>query len=238
MKSEQLFVSVIIPVYNGAAFLAEAVESIQRQAYEPLEIIIVDDGSTDGTAQVAANFKGNVSYVYQPNSGAMVARNRGLKMARGNVIAFLDADDFWSDNKLELQLAHLANTPTEIVLGYTQYVRLSQSKDGIQLEKYPESWPDLSLGGAVMRRSTFERVGSLDQALPFCDDVDWFLRAKELCVPIVVHPEVVRFYRRHEKNITNQRELDNSYFVKAVKKSLERRRKNSDGMAAPMSKWL
>ena len=87
------FVSVIIPAYNGEAYLAEAVESTQRQNYHPLEIIIVDDGSTDGTAQIATSFKGEVRYMYQPNSGGPAAgRNRGLKMARGEVIAFLDQD--------------------------------------------------------------------------------------------------------------------------------------------------
>ncbi len=85
MPSDSFFVSVIMPVYNGEAFLAEAALSVQRQHYEPLELIIVDDGSTDGTAEVAANLAGHVRYVYQPNRGAPAARNRGLKMARGNV---------------------------------------------------------------------------------------------------------------------------------------------------------
>src|SRR5712692_8045370 len=125
MKSDPFFVSVIVPVYNGEAFLAEAVDSIQRQAYQPLETIIVDDGSTDGTAGIAARFKDNVRYVYQSNNGPPAARNKGLKMARGNVIGFLDADDLWSENKLELQLAYLAeDSSVEIVLGHTQYIRL------------------------------------------------------------------------------------------------------------------
>ncbi|MFQ5500546.1 MAG: glycosyltransferase family 2 protein [Candidatus Zixiibacteriota bacterium] len=83
MKSFQPFVSVIIPVFNGEAFLAEAIESIHRQNYHPLETIIVDDGSTDGTATIASRFKESVRYIFQPNGGPAAARNRGLRMARG-----------------------------------------------------------------------------------------------------------------------------------------------------------
>lgn len=123
MTEASRLVSVIIPVYNGEAFLAEAVESIQRQNCHSLEIIIVDDGSTDSTGSVVASLQADVRYVYQPNnSGPAAARNRGLQMAQGNVIGFLDADDdLWPDNKLAVQLACLAAQPrTEIVLGYVQ----------------------------------------------------------------------------------------------------------------------
>src|SRR4030042_4290993 len=121
MGPPPFFVSAIIPVYNGEAFLAEAVESIRQQGYRPIEIIIVDDGSTDNTKRIAAGLKGDVHYVYQPNSGLPAARNRGLNEARGDVIAFLDVDDLWSRDKLEHQLLRLNDAPSaEIVLGYTQ----------------------------------------------------------------------------------------------------------------------
>ncbi len=95
MTNNDFFVSVIIPVYNGDAYLLDAVDSIQRQHYKPLEIIIIDDGSTDSTAEIAADLRGDVRYVYQPNSGPSAARNKGLRMARGEVIGFLDVDDLW-----------------------------------------------------------------------------------------------------------------------------------------------
>ncbi len=100
-------VSAIIPVYNGEAFLADAVKSILKQNYQPLEIIIVDDGSTDSTAQVGARFGDAVRYHYQSNAGPPAARNKGLQMARGNVITFLDVDDLWRNDKLQLQISHL-----------------------------------------------------------------------------------------------------------------------------------
>src|SRR5690606_28366702 len=117
-------VSVIIPVYNGERYLAEAVHSILAQTVPTLEIIVVDDGSTDGTARVAQRFGDAVCYVYQPNRGPAAARNRGLERARGEIVAFLDADDLWREGKLACQCARLEADPTlDIVLGHTQFVR-------------------------------------------------------------------------------------------------------------------
>ena len=201
MSSDPFFVSVIIPVYNGEAFLAEAVESVQRQAYQPLELIIVDDVSTDGTAEVAANLPGHVRYVCQPNHGAPAARNKGLKMARGNVIAFLDADDLWHENKLALQLARLASNPSaEVIVGYSQLLVPTASESKLsKFERFGEPWLFLNLASAVFRKSVFEKVGLFDQELSQTDDLDWFMRARELKVSMIVHHDVVLFHRRHDK---------------------------------------
>lgn len=233
-------VSVIIPVYNGETFLAGAIECIKRQAYQRLEIIIVDDGSTDATARIASNTKGDVRYVYQPNSGSPSARNKGLKLARGNVIAFLDADDLWPENKLEFQLALLSKDPAlEVVLGYLQYIRSSQGGDGEpKFEKHPNPRPEPNLGAAMFRKSAFDKVGFFDEELPYCDDVDWFMRAKELGISMLIHKETTLYYRRHERNMTNQRDLHRSYFATVIKKALDRKRKLGNGVVKPISKCL
>jgi glycosyltransferase involved in cell wall biosynthesis len=238
MKSDPFFVSVITPVYNGEAFLAEAVESIQQQNYHPLEIIIVDDGSTDDTARIAVSFKGNIRYVYQPNSGPPAARNRGLRMARGNVIGFLDADDLWSENKLDLQLAYLAeDSSVEIVLGRTQLMQLTRGVDGKpEFEVSSDPSIALNLGSALFRKSVFDKVGLFDETLYHCDDWDWFMRARELDITMMIHQEVTRLYRRHERNITNQIELGNQYTIKMLKKSLDRRRQKNNGVATSLPK--
>lgn len=240
MKTDQFFVSVIIPVYNGEAFLAEAIESIQRQNYRSLEIIVVDDGSTDGTAEVATSFKDSIRYIHQLNSGPAAARNKGLRIAQGNVIGFLDADDLWPRNSLELRLVRLVGVPlVEIVLGYTQLLQQRGANDSKpRFEKYHRPWPALSLGSAIIRKSVFDTVGLFDQNQPFCDDVDWFLRAQELGVSMAILQEVTLYYRRHEKNITNQTSLDQKYFVTALKKSLDRRRQRKDKIAAPLRQWF
>jgi len=229
VKSNPPFVSVIIPVYNGEEFLSEAVESVQRQGYQPLEIIVVDDGSTDGTERIAAALKDVVRYVYQPNSGPPSARNQGVRAARGDVIAFLDADDLWSENKLECQLSYLAADPTvQVVQGPLQLIRRDGGVGG--KERFSTFLPPrmtLSLGSALFRRSVFDQIGLLDESLPYNDDVDFFFRIRECGIPILVHDEVTYFYRRHEHNITNQRQPNEYYFVVALKKSHDRRQKSA-----------
>ena len=114
-------VSVIVPSYNAARFLPEAIASVRRQHYEPLEILIVDDGSTDATPQLVPRLGADIRYFRKENAGVASARNVGLREARGEVIAFLDADDQWPDGKIGVQLARLEADPAlEVVTGRTQ----------------------------------------------------------------------------------------------------------------------
>lgn len=236
--SNHHLVSVIIPVYNGERYLSEAIQSVIEQTYEPIEIILVDDGSTDNTAQVAKQFQQNIHYVYQPNSGAPSARNTGLKIAVGNIIAFLDADDMWNSNKLEIQINHLTKNPlTEIVLGYQQVIYISEIIEGKpKFQNYSTPEMALQLGTAVFRKSVFEKVGLFNPELRYADDWDWFMRAREMEVLMMIHSETVLFYRRHDHNLTNQRELDNKYTIKMLKKSLDRRRNKNHGLATSLPK--
>lgn len=238
MACDSFFVSVIIPVYNGEVFLKEAFESIRQQEYKPLEIIIVDDGSTDNTKEIAASFEKEVRYHYQPNSGLPAARNSGVKMAIGDVISFLDVDDLWSKDKTRLQTEILKKSPSaEIVLGYTQIMMLAGTIDGMHVFK---EWASpvlaMSLGGAVFRKSVFDKIGLFDETQRYCDDWDWFMRARELNIEMVVHTEAVQFYRRHGQNMTNQELLNSHYFLRMLKKSLDRRRTQKEGLAMSLKK--
>lgn len=238
MSAPPFFVSVIIPVYNGEAFLNDAFQSIRQQEYEAIEIIIVDDGSTDNTKEIAAIFEKEVRYHYQPNSGLPAARNSGVKMAIGDVISFLDVDDLWSKDKTRLQTEILKKSPSaEIVLGYTQIMMLTGTIDGMHVFK---EWASpvlaMSLGGAVFRKSVFDKIGLFDETQRYCDDWDWFMRARELHIEIIVHKDVVQFYRRHDKNMTNQETLNTHYFIRMLKKSLDRRRIQRKGFAMSLEK--
>jgi glycosyltransferase involved in cell wall biosynthesis len=240
-QMDDLFVSVIIPAYNGEAYLSEAVESIQRQNYHPLEIIIVDDGSTDGTARIATSFKGAVRYIYQPNSGGPAAgRNRGLKMARGEVVAFLDQDDLWPANKLALQIPRLVEDPSlEVVSGRVQAIQLSQSADG-KLEFVGFLGPRIQmlLSCAIFRKSVFDKLGFFDEALQYCsDDLDWFMRAREHGISMVILDEVTLFWRMHEQNTSRDRSIRDHALTEVLKRSLDRRRQRDGRSVAPVPKF-
>ncbi len=119
-------ISVIIPTYNSARFLPEAVQSALYQTLSPDEVIVVDDGSTDNTEDVLEPFRGRVHYIRQENQGPAVARNRGIAEAKGDLIAFLDADDVWLPEKSELQVKVLWENP-RIGLVHSYYHRLDMA---------------------------------------------------------------------------------------------------------------
>jgi glycosyltransferase involved in cell wall biosynthesis len=217
-------VSVIIPVFNGERFLREAVESVLAQKYSPVEIIIVDDGSTDGTATVARSFPETVRYLHQTNHGPAAARNRGIEQAQGNLIAFADTDDLWPSHKLELQLPYLIrDSKIDIVLGRIQQVLLSET----QAKEIGDPAFSVNLGSAVIRKSCFERVGLFDETMRYSEDVDWFMRAREGAAAIMTTDAVTLFYRQHEQNMTRGKSTSELNVLKALKKSLDRRREQT-----------
>jgi glycosyltransferase involved in cell wall biosynthesis len=217
-------VSVVIPVFNGERFLREAVQSVLDQQYAPLEIIIVDDGSTDGTATVARSLPATVRYLHQPNQGPAAARNRGIEQAQGGLIAFADADDLWPPAKLELQLPYLISDPgVEIVMGRVQLL----SETGLT-----ESAFSVNLGCAVIRKSVFDRVGLFDETMRYSEDVDWFMRARESGAAIMTIDAVTLFYRQHEQNMTRGKSTSELNVLKALKRSLDRRRERASVAAA------
>jgi len=230
-------ISVIVPVYNGGAFITEAINSIFEQHYKPSEVIVVDDGSKDNTAEMVEMTGKPVQYFRQENQGPAAARNKGLELATGRYIAFLDADDLWDENKFGRQAEILEKKP-EIgaVIGFTYRMPMSHK----MLEAKEKAKDDgifmLSLGAALFRKSIFGKVGKFDEELRSGEDIDWFLRAREADVQIIIHKEVVQFYRSHGKNITNNQNLVNLSLLKVHKKSLDRRRKAGKGSAFTLPK--
>jgi glycosyltransferase involved in cell wall biosynthesis len=225
MDGHNVLVSVIIPAFNAEAFLADAVASVLAQPCARVEVLIIDDGSTDGTARLAAGFPDPVRHVRQAHRGLPAARNHGVRIARGEVLAFLDADDLWSRDKLGLQLALLRSAPDAgIVIGHTQLMRLVGRERGTaRFVEWGAPVLALSMGSAVFRTAVFGRVGLFDETQAYCDDLDWFMRAAEQDVPRLVHSEVTLYYRRHDHNMTNQADLGRQYLLGMLKKSLIRR---------------
>jgi len=228
-------VSVIIPVFNGERFLREAVQSVLDQKYSPVEIIVIDDGSTDGTAAVAKSLSESVKYLHQTNQGPAAARNRGIEAAQGSLLAFADADDLWPAGKLALQLPYLIRDPKiDIVLGRIQQVRLSETLHHQNLaEEFADPAFSVNLGSAVIRKSVFKRIGLFDETMRYSEDVDWFMRAREAGAAIVTIDAVTLFYRHHEQNMTRGKSTSELNVLKALKRSLDRRRERT-GVAAAL----
>lgn len=223
MAAEPL-VSVIMCVLDGERYLPDALASVAAQSYPHLEVVFVDDGSTDRTAAIAQRVAG-VRYVYQENAGTPAARNNGLRHARGDLIAFLDGDDWWTPSKTAQQVGLLGSDPElDIVLGHTRRTWVTDGQHPTETD--PEL--ALSLCAGLIRRTVFDRVGGFDQTLTYCDDWDWFMRARESGIAVATHPETVLYYRRHDGNLSNNTEAGTRDFARVLKASLDRRRSRDE----------
>jgi len=223
-------ISVIIPVYNGARFIREALDSIAAQNYPAMELLVVDDGSIDDTAGIIEAFARTsrlpVHYQRQENLGPAAARNRGIAAAAGQIIAFQDADDIWMSNKLALQMSLLESSPVvDIVLGSVQFFRKIYQPDlGELSEEWMEPRSLLVFQAALCRRTVFDKVGLLNEALRTGEDMDWFIRAREAGVSIQIHTDLVLKYRRHEHNLTKKSLGNPNEMLGLLKQSLVRKR--------------
>lgn len=223
-------VSVILPVFNGELFIADAINSVLEQTIAPCEIIVIDDGSNDKTSRVVLGFGDKVKYVRKENGGVATARNLGLKYAIGKFIAFIDADDLWAKNKLEIQLNLIEKTKDlNIVIGFTQIIPITMNVDRAILDANPKVLLLYVLGCTLIKRSIFFEVGNFDEEMILSEDTDWFFRTMEAGIQIELHNDIVQFYRVHQNNITNDKKRNHLYQIKAYKKSLDRRRKLGKG---------
>jgi glycosyltransferase involved in cell wall biosynthesis len=232
-------VSVIIPAYNAAGFLSDAIDSALAQQYPHLEVVVVDDGSIDDPCEVASRYGDRVRCVRQDNAGPAAARNRGIRMAGGEFLAFLDADDLWPAGKLQIQMARFADDPAlDVVAGRIQYVRLDGAAElELRFEDTRNTVTHVHLGSAVCRRRAFDRVGFFDESLRFSEDHDWYLRAREEGLSIVVLREITLLYRLHGSNMTRNATSQQLGLARVLKKSLERRRLKSGGTAENLRPW-
>lgn len=221
-------ISCVLSVYNGERFLAEALDSILAQSHPPLEIIVVDDGSTDSTPEVIARYGGRVRYQRQENAGPAAARNAGLDLAAGELIAFLDADDLWHPEKLALQLACLRERPDlQIVIAHVQNIwmpELREEEERLGNHRLKTPLPGYVFQAMLARRSVFEKVGRLNPAFRVSEDSDWFRRALDCGVVLEVLPETLVYRRFHSANTSRNQEVLRAGLVDVVHAALLRRR--------------
>ncbi len=230
-------VSVIIPVYNGARHLAAAVATIEAQGVDRVEIIVVDDGSTDETDLLVRQLvgEGRIRATRTANRGPAAARNTGIGMASAAIVGFLDVDDEWPLGRLAWMLGRLLGNPVlEAVVGQTQIFAEDAESEAawaaIQLPTTPVFFPHLAAG--LFRRSLFDRIGLFAEELRFGEDVDWYFRVLEEQPAIESVCEVVLLYRLHRENMTTNRVAVRKGMGTAIARSLIRRKRKSDPPAA------
>jgi glycosyltransferase involved in cell wall biosynthesis len=199
-------ISVIIPVYNSERYLAEAMKSVLGQTLPAYEIIIVDDGSTDGSGEIARRYGPSLRYIRQTNQGAATARNVGVNTAQGNLLAFLDADDVWLPHKLAKQVELLQQQGDGFVVCRFHPVLEPGVVWPVGLNRaYYESDPACFLpSGLLMTRATWEYVGPFDTSYRVGEDSEWFFRARRLKTSEGVVPDVLVHKRFHEQNLSLQ----------------------------------
>jgi glycosyltransferase involved in cell wall biosynthesis len=184
-------VSVIIPTYNRAEFIAETVESVLNQTYSNIETIIVDDGSTDNTRDVLKKYQDKIDYIYQDRSERSKARNEGVRHSQGDYIAFLDSDDVWFPTKIEKQVQILDEKPVVgVVYTGVQYIDthgdpyVGEISWDVLKRKRPSLYEDLmthnvisgSSSSVMIRRHCMDRVGLFDESMNACEDLDLWRR--------------------------------------------------------------
>jgi glycosyltransferase involved in cell wall biosynthesis len=178
--------TVVIPVRDGAATLGRAIGSVLERADGLLEIVVVDDGSRDASAAVAEALGPPVRVLRRDPAGAAAARNAGVAAARGRLLSFLDADDEWLAGVPDPRRALLDARPGAIALGHVEVEAGGRTTQG----------PLWAFGAALLARTTFDRVGGLDEGLERGEDVAWFLSARDAGVPLVTTDAPVMRYRR------------------------------------------
>jgi glycosyltransferase involved in cell wall biosynthesis len=212
-------------VFDGERFLAEAIDSAKAQTYPPLEVIVVDDGSRDGSAELATQLGARV--LRCPRRGVSAARNAGIAAARGDLIAFLDADDRWPLERLTIQAQRFIRRPE---LGFV----LGRARLFLDPGSPRPDWftDDLAAGESVLarltlvaRRDVFDRLGGFDESIDICEDLDWLVRGREAGIPYEVLDDVVLDYRVHDANTGLSRRSDlEQGLLRTLRSSIQRRR--------------
>jgi glycosyltransferase involved in cell wall biosynthesis len=218
-------VSVVIPVRDNERFLGAAIESVLNGSYDDHEIIVVDNDSQDGSAEVARRYP--VRYAHQPNSGQAGGRNTGVRLARGELIAFLDSDDEWTSDKLTRQVAHLDTNPQlDFVLAHM----LAVLEPGVARPGWmPPEWLTVGERGAlpgtlVARRGAFDRAGPFDPSYEISSDTEWFVRASDSGLRHETLPDVLLRWRLHGENASYRRTELRQDLLRTMRASVARKR--------------
>jgi glycosyltransferase involved in cell wall biosynthesis len=217
-------VSVIIPTYNRARIIEEAVDSVLAQDYKGFELIVVDDGSTDNTSEVLARYEDDIRMIFQMNKGVSAARNRGIAEAAGKLIAFLDSDDLWLPQKLSTQVEFFRQRPDALICQTEEvWVRNGVRVNPKQRHKKPSGMifkPSLELclvspSAVMIRRELLDTVGNFDETLPACEDYDLWLRISCRFPVFLIETPLIVKRGGHDDQLSKRAGLD-KFRIKAI----------------------
>jgi glycosyltransferase involved in cell wall biosynthesis len=224
-------VSVIIPVRDGAPYIASAIESVLKQTKPPAELLVIDDGSRDPTVNIASQFSPyGVRLIQQRPGGAAAARNTGVKLARHELLAFLDGDDLWTSTKLERQCAELQSDATlDMAFGHVRQFVSPDVEPGTRgrLRCPQEAISCPHIGTMLIRRESFQRVGLFETDWAVGEFLAWYARAQLLRLREKMLREVLLERRLHRTNQGVLKRSDRGDYVRVIKKILDRRRESA-----------
>lgn len=216
-------VSVIIPVWNARETLAETLRSVALQTEPPWEVILIDDGSTDESEEVARNAALPIRYYRQANSGPSLARNDGFQRSTGSLVAFLDADDLWPADTLRILTGCMNRRPdADIVHGRMRDLWPDFEGGGTVLGS--ARWA-LNIGSALFRRSVFDRTGGFNPLMRTGEDFEFWLRCREQGIERSMVEDVTLHYRRKLVDRIDGKRRHNSLLLRTLKQSIDRRTK-------------
>ena len=246
MKPQTAPVSVIIPMKDSEDFIQDAIHSIWAQSLKAQEIVVVDDGSSDGSIGCVKKMMGTGSIpillLEGPGKGPGPARNVGITNSSGEFIAFLDSDDLWPPLKLERQMARFAKEPhVDVVAGFVQYFQKQMENElAPDPETVIEEIYHVHLGASIYRRSAFDLIGLFDQSFVYSEDVDLILRVRESSLAMSILNHITLYYRRHDNSMTSKFSTQEKRdFNRALMLSLMRRkRKGYKGNLPPFKELV
>jgi glycosyltransferase involved in cell wall biosynthesis len=220
-------VSVVIPAYNAATYIAEALASVYAQDVQPLDVIVVDDGSSDGCLAIAQARFPTIRGLRQENAGIGAARNRGVAAAHGEYLAFLDADDLWPPGRLRWMIAVLAGSKRPaMAFGQARHFLCPSltEESRRRLHCPPDTAPGFSAAAMLIRRADFLRVGPFEEDLRVGEFISWFARARDCGLAEVMIEQVVLERRIHQSNHTLMQRPFFGDYARMLKRTLDRRR--------------
>jgi len=228
--TKDYLVSVIMPVHNGQTYLAEAIDSVLAQSHDNVELIIVNDGSTDRSADIVQKYMAEskkIRSIEQENAGVSVARNRGITACTGDLVAFLDQDDFWTADALDVQEAfHRKHVGTGYTLAHQICFlhNLSDPPAWFRLQQLDVPHVGYLPGTLVVKRSLFDQIGLFDIQYPISSDADWFARARDAMTTMQILPQTLLHRRIHPGNQSRHSKQIQGELTQLLRASIKRKR--------------